>query len=309
MVAQATGFINNEQQNAAQVNNNESKSTQMEEINNQSSIAPQVGANETAIGNAKDAAVSDNKPKATYKKCPNKTNMVGNNPFLLVRTGLTKLFNPELEQPFSMGSIYNVALSTNSRRYKKLCCKPSLLKKQTIGVLLGMENFYGPFRINQFGNHIPFDVDYNYRCFGSEFNNTVNPDSGIYKRVDEEGYINLFTDKVKYIDIYHYDKALSKYAPLNTLPKVLSSWLQPNGSIHGKLELDYALDEPYVIDFDFTTTNDVLTEIKKAYVKMHERYIKPNGAPPYYMHSIIYLKVEILRFNPKTGYFKVFIGS
>ena len=72
--------------------------------------------------------------------------------------------------------------------------------------------------------------------------------------------------------------------------------------------LDYALDEPYEVDLDFSTTNDVLTEIKRAYIKMHDTKAKDlfsemSG------HSIIFLKVEILRFNPKTGDFRVFIGS
>lgn len=233
-------------------------------------------------------------------------NKIDDKPLFYLRIGFTKLFNPLAVEPLERGTIYNVALDTNRKEYREFCDMESLLNGKTIGDLLEKEPLHGPYRMSTAKSSIPIIVDLNHYLFGLEFSDTPNPDQGIYVRKDEDEYINLLTDKTNYIHLYRYDKADSKYASLNSLPAELLPWRQPNGCLHGKLELDYALDKPYVIELDFSTANDVLAAIKQAYIKMHNT---KSLLPKVFCHSILYLKVEILRFNPKTGDFKVFIGS
>ena len=248
------------------------------------------------------------KKSSAASKAAASGNKIDNKQFALYRIGLTKLLEPELERPLEIGHIYMVSLCTDRKGYETLCNEPSLLNGKTIGDLLEREPLFASLRMSDAVNPISFDIDFNQHNFGLEFSNTSNHDCGIYKRVDDDEYINLLTDKTRYIDLYRYNKNDSRYAPLNSLPAELRHWCNSNGCLHGKLVLDYALDEPYEVDLDFSTTNDVLTEIKRAYIKMHDTKAKDlfsemSG------HSIIFLKVEILRFNPKTGDFRVFIGS
>lgn len=239
--------------------------------------------------------------KSTVTDESKESNKVGDEMFVFRRIGLTKLLHPEADRPLHIGCIYLMPLSTNWEEFTKLCDKPSLLKNKTIGDLLESEPLYGPYRMRKGMFSKPFCIEYNHLLFGNEFSDTSNPDIGIYLRKDDEGYINLFTDKVNYIDIYNYDKNEIRYASLNSLPAELLPWQGKDGHIHGKLEIDYALNKPIEIEFDFATTNDVLTIIKDEYVKMQ--------AQSCLRHSIIFLKVEILRFNPRTGDFRLFIGS
>lgn len=241
--------------------------------------------------------------KSTVTDESKESNKIGDEMFVFRRIGLTKLLDPENDLPYGRAIGYSPVLHTDRKKFQEFCDKPSLLKNKTIGDLLELEPLYGPFRMKD-EYSVPFDEDFNL-SFGPEFNDTANPDEGIYVRKDYEGYINLLTDKVNYIDIYHYDKNEARYAPLDSLPAELLPWRGENGRIHGKLEMSYCFNEPYKIEFDFATTNDVLTRIKREYVKMHNKEWSTFEVN----HAIIFLRVEILRFNPKTGDFKLFIGS
>ena len=142
-----------------------------------------------------------------------------------------------------------------------------------------------------------------------------------HKVIDEHGYINLFPSEVWCISVNFFDSNDSKYSFLNTLPDELLPFLSPQGTIHGIMELEYPFDPGYVVEFDFKTTNDILTMIRKGFIEMYDSLdgyevpygddIRdsddlPYGEPTHDFDSLI---VEELSFNPKNNSIKVYIGS
>lgn len=265
----------NEQASTAQVINplNNEKTT-MEETNHQSSMAPQAGACERTLGSGvKEAATVSGNESATEAQVltmvHNKNTTGQELPAPSLNATLTNVLTPEEEM-------------TRLLSWEKLF---NISSEEE-------EEFLLTFNENEFGTEIDYDAP-----------------RLKYKAVDECGCINLFDSRVWYISVYNFDCHDPRYSILNTLPDDLLPFLSPEGIIHAKLVLDYPFDGEYIVDFDFKTTNDVLSEIKEGFIKMYatlDTNDRPYGEPN---HSVVVLRVESLSFNPKNNCIKVFIGS
>ena len=267
----------NEQIGSSQVINKENNSTNMEETNHQSSMAPQAGACETTPGSGvkETATVSENESatEAQVLTMVHNKNTTGQElPAPSLNATLTNVLTPEEEM-------------TRLLSWEKLFYSNNISLEEKKEFLL-------TFNEKQFGTEIDYDVP-----------------RLKYKAVDDRGCINLFDSRVWYISVYNFDCHDPRYSILNTLPNDLLPFLSPEGIIHAKLVLDYPFDGEYIVDFDFKTTNDVLSEIKEGFIKMYatlDTNDRPYGEPN---HSIVVLRVESLSFNPKNNCIKVFIGS
>lgn len=259
------------------INELTNEKTVMEEIAFQSSMAPQVGACETTLGSGvKEAATVSGNESATEAQV---LTMVHNK-----NTTGQELPAPSLNATFTK-AMMNEEEMKRLLSWEKLFYSDGIFTKEK-------EEFMLTFNEKQFGTEIDYDVP----CLK-------------YKAVDECGCINLFDSRVGYISVYNFDCHAPRYSILNTLPDDLLPFLSPEGIIHAKLVLDCPFDGEYIVDFDFKTTNDVLSEIKKGLIKMYatlDTNDRPYGEPD---HSIVVLRVESLSFNPKNNRLNVFIGS
>lgn len=267
----------NEQIGSSQVINKENNSTNMEETNHQSSMAPQAGACETTLGSGvKEAATVSENESATEAQ-------------VLTMVHNKNTTGQELPAPSLNATLTNVL--TPEEEMTRLLSWEKLFYSNNIS-LEEKKEFLLTFNEKQFGTEIDYDVP-----------------RLKYKAVDDRGCINLFDSRVWYISVYNFDCHDPRYSILNTLPDDLLPFLSPEGIIHAKLVLDYPFDGEYIVDFDFRTTNDVLSEIKKGLIKMYatlDTNDRPYGEPD---HSIVVLRVESLSFNPKNNRLYVHIGS
>ncbi|MBR2416735.1 MAG: hypothetical protein IKB11_08300 [Bacteroidaceae bacterium] len=277
-----TENINEQVETAPVINQLNNEETIMEEIVFQSSMAPQAGACETTPGSGvKETATVSGNESATVAQVLTNIN---------TSTVHDKKTTEQEIPASSLNATFTKALM-NEEEMKRLLSWEKFFYSDGI-FTKEKEEFMLTFNEKQFGTEIDYDVP-----------------RLKYKAVDECGCINLFDSRVWYISVYNFDCHDPRYSILNTLPDDLLPFLSPEGIIHAKLVLDYPFDGEYIVDFDFKTTNDVLSEIKEGFIKMYatlDTNDRPYGEPN---HSIVALRVESLSFNPKNNRLNVFIGS
>lgn len=209
------------------------------------------------------------------------------------------------------------AKSTATAKKKSLKSGKALVnndsKRKEVEKLLSCETFYSTGRkaTEEEKKHLPrLDETFNETVFGPEID-LLEPRTmyDVYNAVDKYGSINLLPPEVWYISVYNYNRSDPKYDILNTLPDELFPLLSKDGAIHGTLTLDYPFEEEYMTEFDFKTTNDVLAEIKKGFLKMYASLDEEDQPYGETYHSIIFLRVEELRFNTSNNRIYVSIGS